>query len=101
MVEARVERAVARFAAQTAEVEVKRLKVQVADLHAQHRVVGPPFSWNVVGAILTEFVLNYQDQVPDLPSLLEAYKQRFPRGCLASVPPIFLPSPSKSQDASK
>ncbi|GAA0152961.1 hypothetical protein LIER_11313 [Lithospermum erythrorhizon] len=74
VVEAREERDVAILTAQTAEAEVERLTKLVADLHCQHLSAGPSFSWNVAGVILTDFVLNFQDQVPNLPSLLEVYK---------------------------
>ncbi|GAA0186395.1 hypothetical protein LIER_33683 [Lithospermum erythrorhizon] len=42
-----------------------------------------------------------KEQVPSLPSLLEAYKQRFPRGELEVVPSFLLPTPSKPLDGSK
>ncbi|GAA0144666.1 hypothetical protein LIER_05053 [Lithospermum erythrorhizon] len=93
VVEAREERVVALLAAQTTEAEVERLTKLVADLQSQRLSAGPPFSWNVVGAILTDFVLNFQDQVPNLPSLLEVYKQRFPGTRGYSL--FLLPSPSK------
>ncbi|GAA0174539.1 hypothetical protein LIER_27911 [Lithospermum erythrorhizon] len=80
VVEAREERAVALLAAQTAEAEVERLTKIVADLQSELLSVSPPFSWNVATAILTEFVLNFQDQVPNLLSLLEVYKQIFTGG---------------------
>ncbi|GAA0144506.1 hypothetical protein LIER_04936 [Lithospermum erythrorhizon] len=63
-----------RLEAQRAEAVVKDLTERVADLYAQHRAAGPQLSWQTAGAILSDFVLNYQDQVPNLPTLLAAYK---------------------------
>ncbi|GAA0168375.1 hypothetical protein LIER_23104 [Lithospermum erythrorhizon] len=46
----------------------------VADLQSQNLSAGPHLSSSTAGAILTDFVLNFQEQIPSLPSLLETYK---------------------------
>ncbi|GAA0154820.1 hypothetical protein LIER_37974 [Lithospermum erythrorhizon] len=76
-----------------AEAEVERLAKLLTDLRFQ-RLATTPLSWNTAGAILTEFVLNF----PSLRSLLEDYKQRFPKGLLGVVPPFLFPTPSRPLD---
>ncbi|GAA0184318.1 hypothetical protein LIER_31606 [Lithospermum erythrorhizon] len=73
VVEAREEKAVALLASQMTEAEVERLTKLVVDLQSQRLSAGPPFRWSNAGAILTDFVLNLQEQVLSLPSFLEAY----------------------------
>ncbi|GAA0139567.1 hypothetical protein LIER_01085 [Lithospermum erythrorhizon] len=94
--EAREDRDAALLVAQMAEAEVERPTGLVVDLRSKRISAGLPLSWSTVGPILTEFVLNFQEQIPSLPSLLETYKQRFPRGQLEGVPPFLLPSSYKS-----
>ncbi|GAA0165398.1 hypothetical protein LIER_20811 [Lithospermum erythrorhizon] len=94
--EVREDRAVALLAAQTGNVKVERLIGLVADLQSQRLSAGLPLSWINDGAIHTDFVLNFEEQILSLHSLLETYKKRFPRGKLEGIPPFLLPSSSKS-----
>ncbi|GAA0150123.1 hypothetical protein LIER_37066 [Lithospermum erythrorhizon] len=101
LVEAIEEKAIALLEAQTTEGEVERVTKLMGDLQSQRLSAGLLFSWSNAGAILMDFILNFQKQILSLPSLLEAYKQRFPRGKLEVVPPFLLSTPSKSLASSK
>ncbi|GAA0155449.1 hypothetical protein LIER_13175 [Lithospermum erythrorhizon] len=53
-----------------------------------------PLRYRRIGAvvlsdfILSDFVLNFQDQAPTLPALAEEYRQRFPTRWLNNIVPL-------------
>ncbi|GAA0178748.1 hypothetical protein LIER_29879 [Lithospermum erythrorhizon] len=93
VVEEREERVVALLAAQTTEVEVERLAKLVADLQSQRLSAGPPFSRNVAGAILKDFVLKLLGPGSELAFLVRSLQAEISDRTVGGCFPFLAPHP--------